>query len=153
MKRSKDLNQDRIYWKLWIYNKICFPINQFEFRLFNSYLVKDSSFSRHRRHYCSKWCPSWGWFRRHRIKGNRRFTFIYLLNQISDLLFSCDSWIFFRSHKKKGIYSSVLSSCWNAWWFCWVWIKSCCTSRVIVTPYISIIHNIINKCIGLLKND
>ena len=92
-----------IYRECWIYNKICYPINQLELRLFISYMVNDSSFSRYRRHRSSKRCDSWGSFRSHRRKANGKM-------QIGDLFFSCASWIFFRRHKESLLAKDYLKN-------------------------------------------
>ena len=43
-------------------------------------------------------CDSWGRFRSHWRKANRRFAYSNGKIQISDLLFSCASWVLFRKH-------------------------------------------------------
>ena len=52
-------------------------------------------------------CDSWGRFRSHWRKANRRFTYINWKIQICDLLFSCASWVLFRKH--TGLVSKAFS--------------------------------------------
>ena len=49
------------------------------------------------------WCDSWGSFRSHWRKANRRFAYANGKMQIVDLLFFCASWIFFRRNRNNDI--------------------------------------------------